>query len=667
MKKIVIFSGTTEGRKLSESLTAEGYAHTVCVATEYGREVMEESPLVNIRTGRMDEDEIRSFLDETGGASGCVVIDATHPYAIEATHNIKGAADGSGHEYIRIRRDSESEPSGDAAFYSDAAECARAMDKVYGNIMLTTGSKELSVFCANVSEETLRRTYVRVLPSVESLKICEECNISAEHVIAMQGPFNRELNEAIIRQYDIRHLVTKDSGAAGGFQEKASAAANAGIRLHVIRRPEEEEEGIGVREAFFRITGKAPTSREKKLCIYLIGMGMGAASCMTGEAVRALSGCDIVFGAKRLIRELNCNKKYPYYLAKDIIPVLETEEAEQAAVVFSGDTGFFSGAKAFSEAVLKWRSDIAVRVIPGVSSISYLAARLCESWDNAILFSLHGRNSERELYALTDKVRYNEKVFVLLSGAGDIRSIAERLDLCGIDADFFIGVNLSCENEEVVRLCLKDAMNFDSDGSVTALIKNTDPLKREVFAARRDSEFFRAEVPMTKECVRHESIIRLRLKEGDVFYDIGGGTGSVAIEAASLSPDISVFTFERKREATRLIRENIERLGTKNVTVVEGDACYTLLDMPKPDCVFIGGSGGRLSEIIDILLLKGRGIRFAVNAVSLETMEEVREIIKKYEAADAEAVMLGVNEVKCVGAHHMVFGNNPVWVFSFEL
>jgi precorrin-6Y C5,15-methyltransferase (decarboxylating) len=666
MKNIVIFSGTTEGRKLSELFSAEGIKHTVCVAGDYGREVMNEGPFADIHVGRMDAEEMKTFLEKTAAGAECVVIDATHPYATEVTQNIKTAVDILGANYIRVKRDQNTELPASAKLYDDIGDCASHMDPTSGNILLTTGSKELKAYCGAVSKETKGRTYVRVLPSLESIGICDELGFEPDHVIAMQGPFGRGMNEALICEYDIRHLITKESGTAGGFEEKLEAAKNTGAQLHVIKRPSEEE-GVSVSEAYRLVTGKEAGSGSREIQITIVGIGMGSTLGMTGEARDAIAQSEIVFGASRLLSNISAPHKYEMYRADEIIPVLEKEKPGKAAIVFSGDTGFFSGAKSMIRALGEWRSDAVIRVLPGISSISYLAAKLGESYEDAVLTSLHGRNTEKDIKALVDKIKHNEKVFALLSGAADIRAVAKLLTKSDVDSTQYVGANLSYPGESVFVLTPEEALSFDADGIVTAFFKNPAPAPNPLINIKRDEEFKRSDVPMTKECIRHESIIKLGLKEGDVFYDIGGGSGSIAIEAASLDPSLKVFTFERDPQASQLIRENISALGAHNVTLVEGAAEETLADMPCPDSVFIGGSGGKLREIVEILHSKGSGIRFVITAVSLETIEEVRVIIEKYEPADEEAMVLAVSDVLKRGSHHMLKGQNPIWIFSFTI
>ncbi|MBO4375350.1 MAG: precorrin-6A reductase [Lachnospiraceae bacterium] len=666
MKKIVIFAGTTEGRALSDMLAKEKTEHTVCVATEYGRSLMDEGPYTRIRTGRMDRAQMAGFLAELAGDEGAFVIDATHPYASEATGNIKSAAAEAGVEYIRVVRDRDDKVPETVRAFDDMSGCAKAVDETEGNILLTTGSKELAKYLENVSDGTRARTYVRILPSPESLDMCLSNGIEPEHVIAMQGPFCREMNKAVIKQFGIRHLITKDSGAAGGFAEKIEAAAEAGVQVYVISRPCAEE-GVSVSEAIRLVTGKDAGSEKKDISITLIGIGPGGAGCLTSGAEDVLAECDIVFGAGRLLQGISHPRKYDMYLADEIIPVLEKEQKTDAAIVFSGDTGFSSGAKKMLKALKNWRSDIGICVMPGISSFSYLAAALQVSYDDACLVSLHGKNTEPDLYKLAEKVRYSSKTFVLISGEKDIPRIAKKLKSSGIEGYMAVGTNLSYEDEKITKMSFAQALEYSGAGLACLLIVNDCPCRRPLIRVIKDDELIREKTPMTKECIRHESIIRMGIREDDVVFDIGGGTGSVAIEAAMQDPGVRVFTIEKDAGAAGLIQENVKKAGTDNVTVLEGDAADLLPGMEKPDCVFIGGSGGRLRDIVAAIRAKGSGIRFVINAVTLETVNETWDIIREYGAEDEEAVMISVSCAQTAGSYHMLRAQNPVWIFSFTL
>ena len=244
MKKILIYSGTTEGRSLSELLSRHGIACDVCVATAYGEQVMQPSDLVRILVGRRNAEEMAQLWKEQ---DYLCVVDATHPYAFEVSRNIRSSLEGGGLPYLRLERHTETERSaqlaGNCEYYASAQECALALEKRcqedpdHTRVLLTTGSRQLPLFCKS---ESLRPYLVaRILPDPDSLRICYENGLEGKQIIAMQGPFTEEVNRALIRQYRITMLVTKESGRVGGSDAKLSAAAKEGIVCCVIRRQED--------------------------------------------------------------------------------------------------------------------------------------------------------------------------------------------------------------------------------------------------------------------------------------------------------------------------------------------------------------------------------------------------------------------------------------------
>ena len=665
MKKILLFGGTTEGRLLSDMLLECGMAHTVSVVSEYGNEMMKEDASRRVLIGRMDEAEMTEYLKREGFGAEDICIDATHPYATEVSVNILNAAKAAGVKHIRVLRDdTHGDPdAGTVSLCSDIKECCELLKASEGNILLTTGSKELHDYCSYTDKDTKDRTYVRVLPTAESIGICAEEGIEARHIIAAHGPFGYEFNAALIRQYDIRHLVTKDSGSRGGFEEKMHACREAGIHAYVIKRPDDLP-GVGIYEAYRMVTGKEYICRRQ---IILAGCGMGTESSYSCELKSAIENADAVFGASRLIKGIDTADKYAMYKAEDIAGVLkEKPEYKNVLILFSGDSGFYSGAAAAAKYLRGWDADADIKILPGISSVAYLSALSGESYDDALISSIHGKDSLQDINVLTEKVRYNRKTFVLLSGDKDVRLLAKALKEKGICAKIIIGADMSYDSEALIMLDLKEAEVFEREGILTALIINDGFKRRPLTAALKDEDFIRDKVPMTKECIRHESLIHMQLKEGDVVYDIGGGTGSVAIEAALLDPTLKVYTVEKKEEAQALIEQNIIKHHAVNVQLIKGEAPQALNDLEKPDSVFIGGSSGALKDIIDTVHAKGSGIRYVITAVSLETIEEIRSLLDKGEIGDASCVQLQVNDIYKAGSHHLLRANNPVMLFSFK-
>lgn len=701
MREVLIFAGTTEGRKLSERLAAAGVAHTLCVATEYGEIVLKDHPLVTVHRGRMNRKEMCAFIQAGDFAA---VVDATHPYAQVVTENIKGAVADAMEStqltlvYLRLEREiAAGESQEGVTCFENSEDCARALKNMKGNILLTTGSKELALYCA--SEDVKSRLYVRVLPGMESLALCAEQGIMGKQILALQGPFSVEMNEAMIRQYGIKCLVTKASGRTGGYEEKLEAARRVGIPVYVVGRGQKEDgdtckEGehfSEVKQYSFgeicrkleRICGvEIPLNQEFE--ITLAGIGMGSRDNLTGAVCQAIGQADILMGAERLIADYQPKlEKKAFYKGEQIIPYLKQAQetmrqsgvlpgAESAAVkvtiLFSGDSGFYSGCqslyRALAREVEEGRLKASLRILPGISSVAYLASCIGESYQDAVICSIHGK----ELPNLVSRIRTEKKLFLLMSGVKDVNRLGEMLLAAGLEAcRVWVGYQLSYPRQQIRKLTPKECCEVAEEGLYICCIKNPNAVPATVTHGIRDAEFIRDKVPMTKEEVRQVSICKLRLHKRAVVYDIGSGTGSIAIEMAGLSQDIQVYAIERKLDAVSLIEQNKQKFQLENITVVATEAPEGLDHLPTPTHAFIGGSGGRLKEILTALRNRNPGVRVVINAISMETICELKEVLNLFEIKDADIVQMQVSRAKEVGVYHLMQAENPVWICAFDM
>ena len=681
LKKILIFAGTTEGRKLSEYLAEAEINHTICVATEYGAIVLRQHPLVKVHQGRMNQEQIERFLDD--GKYG-VVVDATHPFAKEITYNIQAALKemeriGISIPYLRLKRDGITERENGITYFETNEECVKALEDTEGNILLTTGSKELYKYC--VSEGIKHRLYVRVLPSVESLSLCTEQGICGKQVIAMQGPFTAEMNEAIIRQYEIAYLVTKESGVPGGYQEKINAAKRTGVRIFVIGCSDEGE-GYSFSEICQKLEDiggekfRAKNQIKENMEIILAGIGMGHVNGLTKEVERVISEADILLGAERMLNAVYSKaERHPFYQAEQVIPYLHDiqsgslfEENKKVVILFSGDSGFYSGCQplyaALEKEITEGRIKASLRILPGISSIAYLASCIGESYHDAAVYSIHGK----KLYNLAHRIKSRSKTFLITSGVKDINQLGELLTDAGMQkCEIITGYQLSYEEQRVERHTPLECMELKEEGLYTCFVKNPYATQRRLTHGVADGQFIRDRVPMTKEEIREVSICKLRLKEKAVVYDIGSGTGSIAIEIAGISDDIQVYAVEQKHEAVLLIEKNKKKFELQNVTVVESRAPEGLTELPMATHAFIGGSGGRLKEILVSLRQMNPDMRVVVNAVSMETICEMREILSMDDMIkEEEIVQLQVSRAKKAGNYHLMQSENPVWICAFD-
>ena len=223
--KILLFGGTTEGRILAEKLMEQGHAVTVSVATNLGAEDLSG---VDVRIGRLEYEEMAAILPAFD-----LCIDATHPYAKRISETVRSACQTTSVPLRRVLRP-QSQSFGGVPVESCAAAAAY-LAGTEGNILLTTGTKDLHCFSLLPTE----RLFARVLPTRDAISSCEAVGLPHRNILALWGPFSLELNAAILRQYHIRWMVTKESGKQGGFREKMEAARQVGAEVLVVRRPED--------------------------------------------------------------------------------------------------------------------------------------------------------------------------------------------------------------------------------------------------------------------------------------------------------------------------------------------------------------------------------------------------------------------------------------------
>ena len=275
--------------------------------------------------------------------------------------------------------------------------------------------------------------------------------------------------------------------------------------------------------------------------------------------------------------------------------------------------------------------------------------------------------------SLIGMVETNEKVFAITSGVSDVREIGKRLIDLGLkEIAVTVGYALSYPEEQIKILSPEECMQLTDEGLYTCLIQN-----KEFSKEKRDSDakylthglpddaFCRDKVPMTKEEVREAVICKMRLTPEAVVYDIGSGTGSIAVEMARLSKNLTVYAIERKAEAVSLIEKNCVKYGLANVKVVHGEAPGALTELPVPTHAFIGGSNGSLKEILKDLYQKNPCMRVVVTAVTLETVGAVSSILNEFPVKQEEIIQMSVSRAKKAGRYHLMQAENPVFILSF--
>lgn len=228
-----LIGGTSEGCSLIKELAGYPIDLYVSVATDYGASLIEAQDNVTVMAERMDLAAMRAFLKEH---KPLYTIDATHPYATIVTATVQEACEAENCQYLRLVRPAAE--GGDYITVADFQEAVELLNSVEGNIFLTTGSKNLPDFTGvtNYAE----RIALRVLPMESSLQMATSLGYKNANIVCMQGPFAKDLDIATFKKFNSKYIVTKDSGKAGGFDEKVAAAKEVGAKLIVVGRASEE-------------------------------------------------------------------------------------------------------------------------------------------------------------------------------------------------------------------------------------------------------------------------------------------------------------------------------------------------------------------------------------------------------------------------------------------
>ena len=654
MSEIIVFAGTTEGCDISNFL-AEHQIHVLaCVATDYGSKSLKENEYLKIHAGRLTEPEMEALLNEKKPE---MVLDATHPYAAEVTENIRTACQNTGLEYRRVLREAGAYQD-QAVYVPDTQAAIEFLEGTEGNILLTTGSKELGKYTA--LSDAGERIYARVLSLPSVMETCKGYGFEGKHLIGMQGPFSMELNAAMLRQFDCKYLVTKDTGKAGGFQEKIDAALSCGTVPVIIGRPLKEE-GLSVAECrhmlaeYFGFTVKPH--------ITLLGIGMGSQETLTVQGKKAAKSADLIIGAKRMadaVREPRQAVVYEY--RSDVIAdyIRNHPEYEKVVIALSGDVGFYSGARKLLTALGGRESN--VEVICGISSVVYFMSEIGLSWDDAKITSAHGKHCN-----LISMIRHNQKVFSILGTGTAVAELAGKLVKYHMgEVRLYVGENLSYPDEKIFVKKAEELTNYEGQplSVVCAFHENPEPALST--HGIPDEEFIRGKAPMTKEEVRSVSLSKLRLTEDSICYDVGAGTGSVSVELALRADQGQVFAIEKKEEAAALLEENKQKFAVDNLEIIKGEAPQALENLPAPTHAFIGGSSGNLKEIVALLLGKNPQVRIVINCITLETISEALDVLKEYGFQQREVVQLAASRSKEIGRYHLMMGENPIYIITCQ-
>ena len=629
MASILIFAGTTEGRKIAEYLRGHAPEVYVCTATEYGKELVEDGENIHVLAGRLD---VAGMGELAQGCQAELVIDATHPFAMEVSKNIRAMCEKADIPCVRVLREG-SAGGENAVWVKNIKEAAAYLADKKGNILITTGSKELDPYTR--IPDYRRRCFLRVLSTKEAVEHAVSKGFEGKHLIAMQGPFSEGMNEQLLVHVKARYRVTKDSG-----------------------RP--QERGIPLKEVFLMLAEKYGFRDPRK--ITLIGVGPGTGKCLTAEAREAIESADVLIGAERMLKvaEDVGVERHEEYRAEKIHEFIQMNSRyRRVAILLSGDTGFYSGAASLKEELKEYD----VTVLPGISSVSCMAARIGVGLEGVPLLSIHGRSCN-----YLDYLREYGRIFLLVSSGKEIRSVLTRLCKYGWkQARVYVGSRLSYPKERIVQGLAERLAKAETEWDGLSVIYIELPRHRRPEPSdAKDEEFIRGKVPMTKSEVRSVILSRMAPAKDAVIYDVGAGTGSVSIQLAKKAIDGTVYAVEKNPEGLSLIHKNKVHFHVSNIRPVHGEAPEALRDLPAPDLAFVGGSGGSLRPILETIWEKNPAARVVVSAITINTVAECMACMQAFSDHPAQILQVQVSKGKKAGHYQMMEGQNPVYIVTFE-
>lgn len=395
--------------------------------------------------------------------------------------------------------------------------------------------------------------------------------------------------------------------------------------------------------------------------VTLIGMGSGQPENLTLQGLAALRQADLILGARRLLAVLpaGCTEnRAAAYRPDEVAELLQTSGAENAVLVYSGDTGFYSGASSMMEKLEAL--GVRARVLPGLSSIQLLAAALGRPWQGWNLVSAHGRTCDPVAECMQ-----GNPTFFLTGGSEDPATLCAQLAAEGFgDVQGVVGQCLGTPEEKLFRGSVKELAAGRFNSLSVLLVEAAEVLPRRA-PGLPDEAFERGDVPMTKQEVRAAVLAKLAVRPEDILWDVGAGTGSVSVELALVAPRGRVYAVECRPEGCALIKANREKFRTRNLVLVEGLAPAALSDLPAPDAVFIGGSKGSLAAIVDAALDKNPDARICVSAIALETLSAAVAALTA-KGRTMQVSQIAVSRAKAVGGLHLMMAQNPIYLITGE-
>lgn len=412
--------------------------------------------------------------------------------------------------------------------------------------------------------------------------------------------------------------------------------------------------------------------------IYIIGIGINGKDDLSNKTLEIIESSDVLFGGERHLSYFPDFKGERFVIKsnlKDVVAKIKENKGKKITVLASGDPGFYG----IADYLLKNLRKEDIEIMPNISSMQWAFAKIKETWHDAMIVSSHGRDIEK----IIEAALHNNKIGIFTSSGDEPKRIAEALLKNGL-ANFnaYICEELGSPNEKITA-CSLDELKQKTFSPLNIMIlitplspplgkggieggvkwSNDDFHQQGIFGFSDDS-FIHSNGLITKEEIRAITLAKLRLKDNGILWDIGAGSGAIAIEAGRIIKNGKVYAIEKKAERIDLIKKNIKRFGVTNVDIIHGKAPDILNDLRSPDSVFIGGSSGRLKAILEVCCkrLNTNG-RIVINAITLDTLKSATDSLK-WLGMPFDVISVNIARSKDIADSIFFEAQNPVYIIS---
>ena len=392
--------------------------------------------------------------------------------------------------------------------------------------------------------------------------------------------------------------------------------------------------------------------------ITIAGVGTGSTQHLTTEVKNAINEADVVALSARFLHLVPNDKKI--IILEDFNETFKKiqNESGNILILVSGDACLYS----LLPLVKKFFADKNIKVLPGLSSFQILCAKAGEVWNDAKILSGHGR--ELNTGNFLNIVERNKITIIFCDKKNSPDYICDKLKDFS-DIEIFIGSNLGNEDEIFLHGRPSEFLYKKFPELSIILIKNNAVYSLNKLHLR-DCNFFREkEIVMTNENVRAVILSKLELKKDSIFWDIGAGSGSVSISAAHENLSIEVHAIEKNSQAVKLIAKNSAKFHIHNIKIYEGLASGIIKNLPAPTHIFIGGSGGEMQKIFNIITKLKSPVRVVTACVTLENFSQAYSIMKRQK--NFEATQISVTSSRPLNEElTLMKANNPVVILSAD-